>query len=61
MRKKPAYTPEKVISLYQKGFTLTSIQNLTGCPSEVASRILKEAGIFNAKRHYDYFSKQRTN
>lgn len=58
---KKSYTPEKVIRLYQKGFSLSAIQNLTGCPSEVASEIVKLAGLFNPKRQHDFYSGQNKN
>lgn len=58
---KKEFTPEKVIRLYQKGFPLSAIQNLTGCPAEIASQIIKQAGLFNPKKQHDFYSGQTKN
>lgn len=52
---------DKVIRLYQKGYSLTVIQNLIRVPSEEASRIVKEAGLFNPNKQRDYYREQNKN
>jgi len=61
MTRKKIIEPEKVIRLYQKGFSLSSIQNIIGCPTGEASRIVKEAGLFNPNRQRDFFNEQDKN
>lgn len=52
---------EKVIRMYCKSMSLTVIQNLTGIPSEEASKIVKDAGLFNPNKQRDYYREQNQN
>ncbi len=61
MKNKKSYSPERIINLYKKGLSLSNIQNLIGCPTEIASKIVKEAGLFNPKRQHDFFAEQIKN
>lgn len=60
MTKQPV-DKDKVIRLYQKGFSFTVIQNLIRVPAEESSRIIKEAGLFNPNKQRDYFREQNKN
>ena len=52
---------ERVKRMYSKDLSFAVIQNLTGIPSEEASRIVKEAGLFNQNKQRDYFREQVKN
>lgn len=47
--------------MYLKGYSLITIQNMTGFPSEEASKLLKEAGLFNEHKQRDYYTEQAEN
>lgn len=58
MKKKPLTDRGGVIRLYIKGYSLSTIQNLTGWPAEESSKIVKEEGLFNEHRQRDYYKEQ---